>query len=83
MTARLYGVTEIAKAVGAKPNTVYQQYRRGKLPQPDAELAMGPVWMGRRIERWIEDTIAGAEARRQRDKERAPASSRGQTGRNA
>jgi len=65
MTERLnvYGIAEIAAALGARPQTVAQWYRRGKLPQPDAELAMGPVWSGRRIERWIEtretQTIGG------------------------
>lgn len=56
MTTRLnvYGVSEIAAALGVPRNTVTQWYRRGKLPQPDAELAMGPIWIDRRIERWIE-----------------------------
>jgi predicted DNA-binding transcriptional regulator AlpA len=54
MTARLYGIAEIAAALGVPRNTVAQWLKRGKLPQPDAELAMGPVWSGRRIERWIE-----------------------------
>ena len=55
----VYGVSEIAAALGVPRNTVTQWYRRGKLPQPDAELAMGPVWSGRRIERWIEKTRQG------------------------
>jgi predicted DNA-binding transcriptional regulator AlpA len=49
-------VSEIAEALGVSRNTVAQWYRRGKLPEPDRMLAMGPVWTGRRIERWIEKT---------------------------
>ena len=55
MTPRLYGISEIAAALSVPRNTVAQWYRRGNMPQPDVELAMGPVWTGRRIERWIED----------------------------
>lgn len=51
---RLYGIAEIAAAIGAKSNTVAAWYRRGKLPTPSAVLAMGPVWTGARIDRWIE-----------------------------
>jgi uncharacterized protein YjcR len=52
---KLYGINEIAEALGARPQTVAQWYRRGKLPEPDEVLAMGPVWKGVRIERWIEE----------------------------
>lgn len=50
---KIYGTTELAQAVGARPRTVSMWHRRGKLPKPTAELAMGPVWTGREIERWI------------------------------
>jgi predicted DNA-binding transcriptional regulator AlpA len=83
VNARLYGVSEIAALLGEKPNTVYKRFTRRKMPPPTQVLAMGPVWSGHRIERWIEDTIAGRKARAERETERAPASSRGQTGRNA
>jgi predicted DNA-binding transcriptional regulator AlpA len=79
----LYGVTEIAELLGAKPNTIYKRHTRGQMPPPLATLAMGPVWSGARIERWIEEQRqAGQEARRKKN-DGAPASSRGQTGRNA
>ena len=55
MTPRLYGIAELAAALGVAPNTVAQWYRRGKLLEPDEVLAMGPVWKGARIERWLEE----------------------------
>lgn len=54
MTApKFYGVTEIADAVGIPTSVLYVWKNRGKLPAPDAVLAMGPVWTARTIEPWI------------------------------
>lgn len=50
----LYGITELAVATGQRRDTLSQWYRRGKLPEPAARLAMGPVWMGPSIEAWIQ-----------------------------
>ena len=50
----LYGLSEIAEALGENYQTVAKWRARGKLPRPTAELAMGPVWWGRVIEPWIE-----------------------------
>jgi hypothetical protein len=50
---RLYGIAEIAEALGVSRGLVAQWHRRGKLPVADTELRMGPVWSGRRIEPWI------------------------------
>lgn len=56
MTTRdLYGIAEIATALAARPQTVAQWHRRGKLPQPDEILAMGPVWFAETIRPWIEN----------------------------
>lgn len=49
-----YGIAEIARALDARPETVAQWRRRGKLPTPTAELAMGPVWTAEEIEPWID-----------------------------
>lgn len=54
MTApRLYGLGEIADAIGVPAPTVTVWRNRGKLPRPDAMLRMGPVWTARTIEPWI------------------------------
>jgi predicted DNA-binding transcriptional regulator AlpA len=50
---RLYGVAELAAATGQRRATVSQWARRGRLPEPTARLAMGPVWAGPEIEGWI------------------------------
>lgn len=53
MVMKLYGIAEIAERTGDKAATVSQWFKRGKLPKPDAELAMGPVWTGQTIGPWI------------------------------
>jgi hypothetical protein len=50
---KLYGIAEIAEALGADRYTIAKRYSRGKLPEPDARLAMGPVWAAKTIEPWI------------------------------
>lgn len=47
------GVAEIAQRIGKPRNVVAQWVVRGKLPEPDARLAMGPVWREETIEAWL------------------------------
>lgn len=54
----LFGINEIANAIGVKRETVYKWYQRGKLPKPSATLAIGPVWAARAIQPWIDDQRA-------------------------
>lgn len=53
MTRKVYGITEIAQALGVKRQTVAQWHHRGKLPPADEELSMGPVWFAETIEPWM------------------------------
>jgi predicted DNA-binding transcriptional regulator AlpA len=51
---KLYGVKEIAEALGVRADTVSQWILRGKLPEPTERLSAGPVWLASVIEPWIE-----------------------------
>jgi len=50
----LYGIADIAEALGVPRERVKVWKSRGLLPAPNAVLRMGPVWTARRIEPWIE-----------------------------
>lgn len=52
----VYGIAEIAQAIGANRHTVAKWNERGKLPDPDDRLASGPVWLARTIEPWIRES---------------------------
>lgn len=52
---KLYGISEIAQAIGAERKTVSQWYARGKLPPPTEVLAAGPVWTAKAIEPILRD----------------------------
>lgn len=50
----IVGITEIATMLDKPTMTVTNYRRHGKLPEPLAELACGPVWLKREIELWAE-----------------------------
>lgn len=47
------GIAEIAEQLGMRRQTVAQWHARAKLPPPDGQLAMGPVWRETTIEAWL------------------------------
>ena len=49
----LVSVAEIAALAGIPANTVAQWHRRGKLPAPAAQLAIGPIWTKSEIKTWL------------------------------
>lgn len=50
-----YGIAEIADALGLNRQlvTAWRRRRSHGMPEPDAELAAGPLWRGESIEPWI------------------------------
>ncbi len=56
MGRELYGIAEIADALGLTRQAVTVWRKRGSwgLPNPDVELASGPVWRSVTIEPWLE-----------------------------
>lgn len=53
MPDRIYGLAELAEAIGVSQNTLKARRLRGKLPAPTAHLRCGDVWQGPEIETWI------------------------------
>jgi hypothetical protein len=53
-----YGVAEVADALGLNRQlvTVWRKRRSWGMPEPDDELASGPLWRGATIEPWIDAT---------------------------
>lgn len=52
---KVYGMTEIARALGVEPAVVAKWRERGKLPVADTELSLGPVWLAETIEPVLEN----------------------------
>jgi hypothetical protein len=51
-----YGIAEIAEALGLNRQlvTAWRRRRSHGMPEPDAELSSGPIWLGRSVEPWID-----------------------------
>lgn len=58
---RLYGLAEIAEALGVKVERVRDWREAGRLPIPTAQLRMGYVWAAEDIEWWIREQQAKGE----------------------
>ncbi len=56
MARELYGLAEIAETLGLTRQavTVWRKRRSWGMPEPDVELASGPVWHGETIEPWLQ-----------------------------
>jgi hypothetical protein len=50
------GLAEIAELLDVRPATAYQWMRRRRLPEPDVNLAIGPVWWLSTIQGWATET---------------------------
>jgi transposase-like protein len=51
-----YGIAEIAEALGLNRQlvTAWRRRRSHGMPEPDAELSSGPIWLGSSVEAWID-----------------------------
>jgi hypothetical protein len=49
----LWGVTEIAKAYGVKPQRVDYWTGTPRFPKPAYELANGRIWRASAVRRWV------------------------------
>lgn len=52
---KLYGIAEIAAALGVSRGLVAKWNERGRLPEPDQRLAAGPVWFEKTIAPWLKE----------------------------
>lgn len=50
----LVGLTEIAALIGASRQAAHKAAGRPDFPRPLDELASGPVWRRRDVDRWLE-----------------------------
>jgi predicted DNA-binding transcriptional regulator AlpA len=53
MVQGVLGAAELAERLGVSRELVSQWLKRGKLPEPDQRLAMGPVWRETTITTWL------------------------------
>jgi hypothetical protein len=65
VVVKVYGLTEIARALGVDATLVAKWRERGKLPPVDAELSNGPVWLAKTIEPLLESGGPDRRSRRQ------------------
>ncbi len=68
---KLFGVHELAAAIDVRPNNVAvwnrERPRRNLLPEPEFELACGPIWTNsEEVLAWIANYIINGPTRRLR-----------------
>ena len=51
----ILGLAELAGVLGISKQACSNQRRRGKLPVPHQELALGPVWLIGQVRVWLID----------------------------
>jgi hypothetical protein len=51
----VYGVSELARALGVSEDVIRKRNQRGTLPEPAEKLTMGYVWQGEAIETYISE----------------------------
>jgi hypothetical protein len=52
MTISVLGTAELAQRINEPVYLVAKWRQRGKVPAPDFDLAMGPVWLSSSIDAW-------------------------------
>lgn len=61
---RIYGIGEIAAALGVDRTTIAKRVQRGSygMPAPDWTIGAGHLWADETIEPWIGERVASSEA---------------------
>jgi hypothetical protein len=52
---RIYGVSELAQALGVSEDVIRKRRERATMPEPAEKLTMGYVWQGEAIETYISE----------------------------
>ena len=58
-TLELWGIEDLAEALGVSVNTAYVWNHRGKLPEPEWIVSGRPIWRATKMRKWIEAGAAG------------------------
>lgn len=56
-------LAEISRMTGLTRTTVYSYHSRGKLPPPDRQLGIGPLWLVSTINSWATEMVRGYKGR--------------------
>lgn len=50
----LWGIEDVADALGITVNAAYQRKYRGAIPEPEWIVSGRPIWSAAKMRRWIE-----------------------------